>query len=176
SRVTEVGWFAKPARKRAAYSQLPLSSPVKMRPVRLPPCAAGARPTTRSRAAGSPNPGTGRPQYVQARKRATFSRATRSRCATSRGHSRQRTMRRSAAASLLAAEDTGREEEPVRVAHGASERGALARRLDPAHRDGLVDLRRRRVRRTVAGRIVVGGVEQVSRPQLLGGHRRAVGP
>ena len=32
------------------------------RPVRLPPCAAGASPTMRMRAAGSPNPGTGRPQ------------------------------------------------------------------------------------------------------------------
>ena len=37
-------------------------SPVKTRPVRLAPCAAGARPTSSSRARGSPNPGTGLPQ------------------------------------------------------------------------------------------------------------------
>ena len=32
------------------------------RPVRLPPCAAGARPTTAIRASAGPRPGTGRPQ------------------------------------------------------------------------------------------------------------------
>ena len=36
---------------------------VKTRPVRLAPCAAGARPSTSRRASGSPKPGTGRPQY-----------------------------------------------------------------------------------------------------------------
>jgi acyl carrier protein len=46
------------ARRRASCR----SSPVKMRPVRFPPCAAGARPTTSTRAAGSPKPGTGRAQ------------------------------------------------------------------------------------------------------------------
>ena len=37
---------------------------MKIRPVRLPPCAAGARPRISTRAAGSPKPGIGRPQYV----------------------------------------------------------------------------------------------------------------
>jgi hypothetical protein len=37
---------------------------VNTRPVRLAPCAAGARPSSRRRADGSPKPGTGRPQYV----------------------------------------------------------------------------------------------------------------
>ena len=61
-------------------------------PVRLPPCAAGASPTIRIRAVGSPNPGSGRPQYVSSRNRATFSRATRSRHSTSRGHRRHSTI------------------------------------------------------------------------------------
>ena len=52
SRETERAWFAKPARWSAAKRKSPEESPVKTRPVRLPPCAAGARPTTRSRAAG----------------------------------------------------------------------------------------------------------------------------
>jgi len=54
--------FANPARCSARYSQSPDRSPVNMRPVRFAPCAAGARPTTRRRASGSPKPGTGRPQ------------------------------------------------------------------------------------------------------------------
>ena len=67
---------------------------MKTRPVRLPPCAAGASPTTSSRARGSPKPGTGRPQYSSSWKRFTFVRATsrhqrrsrgqRSQCTTSR--------------------------------------------------------------------------------------------
>ena len=47
-----VGWVASPARCSAANSQSPLRSPVKMRPVRLPPCAAGASPTTSTRGIG----------------------------------------------------------------------------------------------------------------------------
>ena len=43
---TDVGWFAKPVRCSEANSQSPERSPVKTRPVRLPPCAAGARPST----------------------------------------------------------------------------------------------------------------------------------
>ena len=62
------------------------------RPVRLPPWAAGASPTMSRRAAGSPNPGSGRPQYVSPACRATFSRATSSRHATRRGHARQATI------------------------------------------------------------------------------------
>ncbi len=40
----------------------PTPSPVNTRPVRLAPWAAGARPTSSTRASGSPKPGTGRPQ------------------------------------------------------------------------------------------------------------------
>ena len=61
----DVGMFAKPARWSAAIRKSPeppTPSPVNTRPVRLAPCAAGARPTISSRAAGSPKPGTGRAQ------------------------------------------------------------------------------------------------------------------
>ena len=63
------GWFANPARASRRTAQSPDRSPVNTRPVRLPPCAAGARPTTSTRAAGSPNPGSGRPQYVSSAER-----------------------------------------------------------------------------------------------------------
>ena len=46
---TLIGEFANPARCIAAYSTSPDRSPVKTRPVRLAPFAAGARPTTISR-------------------------------------------------------------------------------------------------------------------------------
>ena len=91
SRCTEVGWLARPARCMAAKSQSPERSPVNTRPVRLPPWAAGARPRTSTRAAGSPKPGTGRPQYSSPANDARFSRATCSRHATSRGQRRQAT-------------------------------------------------------------------------------------
>ena len=84
---TDVGWLAKPARWRPANRKSPERSPVKTRPVRLPPWAAGARPTTSSRARGSPKPGTARPQYSWSRKRFTFVRAT------SRHHARRRGQR-----------------------------------------------------------------------------------
>ena len=84
----DAGRSASPARWSAAHRKSPEASPVNTRPVRLPPCAAGASPTSRIRASGSPKPGTGRAQYVSSRKRATFSSATSSRHATSRGHRR----------------------------------------------------------------------------------------
>ncbi len=59
-----------------------------MRPVRLAPWAAGASPTTTMRAAGSPNPGTGRPQYSSSANAARFSVATCSRHCTKRGQRR----------------------------------------------------------------------------------------
>ena len=62
------GWLAKPARQRARYSHSPDRSPVNMRPVRLAPCAAGARPTTTTFAAGSPNPGTPDPSTPRRRR------------------------------------------------------------------------------------------------------------
>src|SRR5215471_5663090 len=63
-----------------------------MRPVRFPPCAAGARPMIKSLAPTGPKLGTGRPQYFQSRKRLTLSRATVSRYSTSRGHRQQLTI------------------------------------------------------------------------------------
>ena len=55
----DVGWLANEAWWSASNNQSPLRSPVNILPVRLPPWAAGARPTRRSRARGSPNPGSG---------------------------------------------------------------------------------------------------------------------
>ncbi|CAM5696374.1 hypothetical protein SALBM311S_01050 [Streptomyces alboniger] len=70
SAETEVGCEASPTSYSASYSTSPERSPVNIRPVRLPPCAAGARPTISIRAFGGPKPGTGRPQYVQSAKAA----------------------------------------------------------------------------------------------------------
>ena len=67
----------------------PDRSPVKIRPVRLPPWAAGARPTSRIRAPASPNPGSGRAQYRWPANRSGGFRAAASRHATSRGQRRQ---------------------------------------------------------------------------------------
>ena len=66
----DVGWLASPARCSAANSQSPLRSPVKMRPVRLPPCAAGASPTTTMRGVGRP-PAGDRPAPVVLGRRTT---------------------------------------------------------------------------------------------------------
>ncbi len=63
-----------------------------MRPVRFAPCAAGAKPTIRSLAFGSPNDGTGLPQYSWSLKDARFSAATLSRHSTSLGHLRHSIM------------------------------------------------------------------------------------
>ena len=62
SRETLVGCEAKPVSYSARKSQSPERSPVNMRPVRLPPWAAGASPRIKTRAFGSPNEGTGFPQ------------------------------------------------------------------------------------------------------------------
>src|SRR3954469_8267676 len=60
-----------------------------MRPVRLVPLAAGARPTTRICGSGSPKPGPGRPQYGWFATEARFpSVATSSRQRPSRGQAR----------------------------------------------------------------------------------------
>src|SRR4051794_17518767 len=60
-----------------------------MRPVRLVPFAAGARPTTRICGSGSPKPGPGRPQYGwSANETRLPSVATSSRQRTSRGQAR----------------------------------------------------------------------------------------
>jgi hypothetical protein len=82
------GCDANPAWYNAANSQSPLRSPVKIRPVRLPPWAAGAKPTMSSRGAASPKPGTGRPQYGWLANDRRFVTATSSRQATRRGQAR----------------------------------------------------------------------------------------
>src|SRR5690606_8263068 len=80
------GEVASPARCNARYSQSPERSPVNILPVRFPPWAAGARPTTRIGASIGPNEGTGRPQYSSEAKAARFSVvALRSRHSTTRG-------------------------------------------------------------------------------------------
>ena len=60
---TLIGELARPARCIAAYNTSPDRSPVKTRPVRLAPLAAGARPTIKTRGRAAPQPGTGLPQY-----------------------------------------------------------------------------------------------------------------
>ena len=65
------------------------------RPVRLPPWAAGASPTIRSRASGSPKPGTGRRPVVPRRERGDACRAPPAR-ATRPGGGRRGTRRRRA--------------------------------------------------------------------------------
>ena len=82
---------------------------MKTRPVRLAPCAAGARPRTSTRAAGSPKPGIGRPQYVSSANAARFSRATCSRHATSRGQRGRRRSRARQADESLGAVELARE-------------------------------------------------------------------
>src|SRR3712207_6687510 len=96
-----MGVFEKPVRWSAPKRKSPERSPVKKRPVRLAPCAAGARPKTTKCASGSPKPGTGRPQYSSPVKAALFSRATFSRQATSRGQRRQETTSRCSSLSVL---------------------------------------------------------------------------
>ncbi len=88
SREEADGWFANPARYNAGYKNPPDASPVKFLPVRLEPCAPGASPTTTTRASGSPNPGTGLPQYSWSIYALRLTRATSSRHSTSRAHFR----------------------------------------------------------------------------------------
>ena len=61
---------------------------MKLRPVRLAPCAAGASPMTTIDGRSTPKPGTGRPQYCWSANARRFVRATSSRQATNRGHAR----------------------------------------------------------------------------------------
>ena len=62
------GWRSR-SRCSAANRKSPERSPVNTRPVRLAPWAAGARPRTSTRAAGSPKPGTGGPSTPRRRTR-----------------------------------------------------------------------------------------------------------
>ncbi len=88
-RAADVARFASPTAWRASKRKSPERSPVNIRPVRLAPLAAGARPTIKIRAVESPKAGTGLAQYRCPAKRAGARRAADSRHATSRGHRRQ---------------------------------------------------------------------------------------
>ena len=92
-------WLANPARCIARINHVPEPSPVNIRPVRFAPCAAGARPTTRTSARGSPKPGTGFPQYVHPANSGLPAAATRSQYRRSRGHAVHATTSRDTAAS-----------------------------------------------------------------------------
>ena len=85
---TLIGEFANPARCMAAYSTSPDRSPVKTRPVRLAPFAAGASPTIIRRGRSAPQPGTGRPQYGWSANDRRLTSATSSRHSTNRGQAR----------------------------------------------------------------------------------------
>ena len=75
---------------------------MKIRPVRLPPCAAGASPTTSTPGSLAPQPAIGRPQYGSSAKDRRFSTATSSRQATRRGQARQTETSASSAAKSRA--------------------------------------------------------------------------
>ena len=98
-RRSDVGWLANPARCIARYSQSPDRSPVNMRPVRLAPWAAGARPSTidpRPQVAEARAPPA--PSTLVAVRRPLRRPPTSSRQATRRGQARQAaTSRRQAA-------------------------------------------------------------------------------
>src|SRR2546423_309733 len=102
-----------------------------MRPVRFAPCAAGARPTTSKRAAGSPNPGTGFPQYVQSRNSRFFSRATRRQWRRSRGQRPQATIARLTAARLVNPEGEAVANAPAHGQRLDDERGTEQPRAHP---------------------------------------------
>ena len=59
---SEKGWLEILALYRHLNKNSPDLSPVKARPVLVPPCAAGASPKIKSLAFVSPNPVTGLPQ------------------------------------------------------------------------------------------------------------------
>ena len=67
SRELASGCEAKPASCSTGNKKSPDPSPVNGLPVRFDPCAPGASPSASTRAWGSPNEGTGRPQYSQSR-------------------------------------------------------------------------------------------------------------
>jgi len=91
-----------------------------MRPVRLPPCAAGASPMTRTRGSGSPKDGTGRPQYGWSANDRRLFVATVSRQATSRGQARQ-TLTRALSSANEAADAANRATSASVVATGVLE-------------------------------------------------------
>ena len=86
---TLIGELTSPTRCREANNWSPERSPVNTRPVRLPPCAAGANPSTSIRGRPEPHPVTGRPQYGCSANALRLTTATSSRQATRRGQARQ---------------------------------------------------------------------------------------
>src|SRR5215472_11827675 len=100
--ATDVGWAASPHRYSDANKTSPLRSPVKTRPVRLPPWAAGARPTISTAGRSSPQPGMGRPQYRSPRDERRLTAATCSRHSTSRGQARHTDCRATSSATVPA--------------------------------------------------------------------------
>jgi hypothetical protein len=76
---------------------------VNTRPVRLPPCAAGAKPTITTRGRTDPHPGIGRPQYGWSANDLRFTTATSSRHSTSRGHARHTDTSASSSSTVLTA-------------------------------------------------------------------------
>src|SRR6185312_11078002 len=98
-------------------------------------------PSTRMRAAGSPKPGIGRPQYSSSANAARFSAATRSRQSTRRGHLRQATTSALSAASFAGASaDTLRgRRERRRVDPEQAEREALDHGLQVGRVLGLTE-------------------------------------
>ena len=119
--------MAKPVRYSDAKSQSPERSPVKTRPVRLPPCAAGREAGDEHRgAAGRRSPGTGRPQYVVVAERGPLlavrpARATR-RGAGTRGTRRSRGRARASASAFV-------------PEHTRDRTGRVRRRARPARRE-----------------------------------------
>ena len=73
--VRLVGSAASPHRYSEANRKSPLRSPVKIRPVRLPPCAAGASPTISTRGARRlPSRAPAAPSTARSRERRAFDR------------------------------------------------------------------------------------------------------
>ncbi len=147
-----------------------------MRPVRLAPWAAGASPTTTMRAAGSPNPGTGRPQYSSSANAARFSVATCSRHCTRRGQRRHPAIdsARPASSSLVL----------IRARTDRLRRGlSLAKRLrkimrDPVCVDGAILRSRGPSGPPRSGKSGKNGAPQKSARSRLSrrGHLRSRGP
>jgi len=92
SRETALGCEANPAACSTGYKKSPEPSPVNGRPVRFDPCAPGASPNASTRAPGSPNEGTGLPQYSHSAYARRFTFATSAQCARSLAQSSHATI------------------------------------------------------------------------------------
>src|SRR5256885_15516827 len=97
----------------------------------------------RTSASGSPNPGTGRPQYSQSRNAARFVRATRSRCRTRRGHRRHATTSEATPSRLS---DDTRHPDSVRSQKRAPKETAKSIRCPPPPEEEVIVSKSRTVR------------------------------